>query len=216
LQPWTQSWMSMLGPFVAHWGYAAIFAVVVLGNVGLPVPEEAILTLSGYLVWRGDLKLWLVLVVGIVSASAGDNLGYWLGRRLGGAALGRYGRRVWLSPARLDAAQRFVEKYGALAVFVARFLPGLRFAAGPVAGITGMHAPVFFVANALGACLYVPVMVGIGYAVGHRAGSRLEHARRTVLGVEHVVLVAVVLLTVCALLLRVRRHRRTAADASFG
>ena len=198
--------MSMLEPFVEHWGYAAIFAVVVLGNVGLPVPEEAILTLSGYLVWRADLKLWLVLIVGIVSASFGDNLGYWLGRRLGADALRRYGRRVRLSPARLETAQRFVQKHGALAVFGARFLPGLRFAAGPVAGISGMRAGRFFVANALGACLYVPAMIGIGYAVGHQAGSQLEQVSRRVLGVEYVVLAAAGLVTLFAVWLRARRQ----------
>jgi membrane protein DedA with SNARE-associated domain len=68
--------MSGLALLVEHWGYAAIFAAVVLGNAGLPVPEETVLTLAGYLVWRGDLRLWLVLIVGIVSASVGDNAGY--------------------------------------------------------------------------------------------------------------------------------------------
>ncbi len=204
--------LSALEPFVEHWGYAAIFVIVVLGNVGLPVPEEAVLTLSGDLVWRGDLNLWLVLIVGIVSASASDNLGYWLGRRLGRVALGRFG----LAPARLAAAQRVMQRYGAWAVFGARFLPGLRFAAGPVAGITGIPAPIFFLANALGACLYVPVMVGVGYAVGHRAGRGLEHTLRTVVGVEFMALAAVALVIVGALLWRARRQRRTAADAPLG
>jgi membrane protein DedA with SNARE-associated domain len=208
--------MSLLEPFVEHWGYAAIFAVVVLGNVGLPVPEEAILTLSGYLVWRGDLRLWLVLIVGVVSASVGDNVGYWLGRTLGGPALRRYGRHVWLSPAKLDAAQRFVRTHGAVSVFVARFVPGLRFAAGPVAGVTGIPAPVFFLANVLGACLYVPTVVGIGYAVGHRAGARIEQEITALVGVEHLVVAAVVVLTVCALLLRARRQRWTEAGGSGG
>jgi len=207
--------MSGLALFVEHWGYAAIFAVVVLGNVGLPVPEETVLSLAGYLVWRGDLRLWLVLIVGIVSASVGDNIGYWLGRSLGGAALRRYGTRLWLSPAKLEASQRLVLKYGAVAVFVARFLPGLRFAAGPVAGITGIPAPVFFITNVLGACLYVPVVVGIGYAIGRGVGPRLEQARTTVVAVEHVVLTAAILLTVCALLIRARRQRRAIPGASF-
>jgi membrane protein DedA with SNARE-associated domain len=206
--------MSLLEPFVEHWGYAAIFAVVLLGNVGFPVPEEAILTLSGYLVWRGDLRLWLVLIVGVVSASVGDNVGYWLGRTLGAPALRRYGNHVWLPPARLDAAQRVVRRHGAVSVFAARFLPGLRFAAGPVAGVTGMPAPVFFLANVLGACLYVPTVVGIGYAVGHHAGARIEQATTALVGVEHIVVAAVVLLTVSALLLRARRQRSTEADGS--
>ena len=64
-----------------------------------------------------------------------------------------------------------MEKYGGLAVFIARFLPGLRFAAGPVAGATGMRAPIFFVANVLGACLYVPAVVGIGWGCGRAIAS---------------------------------------------
>jgi membrane protein DedA with SNARE-associated domain len=202
-----------LAPLLEHWGYAAIFVAVVLGNVGRPVPEETIFTLAGYLVWRGDLRLSLVLIVGIVSASVGDNLGYWLGRSLGRAALHRYGSRVWLSPAKLEAGERLAQKYGALSVFVARFVPGFRFAAGPVAGITGIPAPVFFIANVLGASLYVPTMVGIGYSIGHGAGARLEQARATGVAVEHVVLTAAILLTVCGLLIRARRQRRPGASS---
>jgi len=54
--------------FVADWGYLAIFVIVILGNVGLPVPEESALLAGGYLVWRGDLMWSGVLTVGIVSA----------------------------------------------------------------------------------------------------------------------------------------------------
>jgi membrane protein DedA with SNARE-associated domain len=190
-----------------HWGYAAIFAVVVLGNVGLPVPEETILSLAGYLAWRGDLKLWLVMIVGIASASVGDNSGYWIGRSLGRVAVRRYGARVGLTPARLDRSQRFMLKHGALAVFAGRFVPGLRFAAGPVAGITRIPAPVFFIANVLGACCYVPIVVGMGYAIGRGVGPRLESARTAMVGVEHVVLAAAILTTVFALIMRARRVR---------
>src|SRR6202049_5276039 len=59
------------GELINHWGYFAIVLFVILGNVGLPVPEESILVLSGYLAWRGDLKLPLVIAVGIVAAAAG-------------------------------------------------------------------------------------------------------------------------------------------------
>ena len=203
--------MSELAPLVEHWGYAAIFAVVILGSVGLPVPEETILTLAGYLVWRGDVGLGPVLIVGIAGASTGDNLGYWLGRRFGSTAVRQYGARIWLSPARLEASERLMLKYGAPAVFIARFVPGLRFAAGPVAGTTRMPARVFFLVNALGACCYVPVVVGIGYAIGRGLGPRLEKARTTVVAVEHVVLAAAVLGTLCALVMRARRLQRTPA-----
>ena len=106
--------MGDLALLVEHWGYLAIFTVVVLGNVGLPVPEETILTLAGYLVWRGDVRFWPVLIVGIVSASAGDNFAYWVGRRFGSAVVCRYGAHLWISPARMEASHRFMLKYGAL------------------------------------------------------------------------------------------------------
>ena len=44
--------MPDLTPFIARWGYAAIFVIVILGNIGLPVPEETVLTVSGYLIWQ--------------------------------------------------------------------------------------------------------------------------------------------------------------------
>lgn len=204
--------MNGLATLFDHWGYAAIFTVVVLGNVGLPVPEETILTLAGYLVWRGDLRLWLVLIVGILSASVGDNLGFWLGRRLGAAAVGRYGSRLGISAVRLAASQRVLSKYGAVAVFGARFVPGLRFAAGPVAGMLGIPARVFVIANVLGACLYVPVVVGAGYAIGRSVGPHIEQAGATVIAVEHAVLVVAITLTVCALVIRAARRRETGTD----
>ena len=76
---------------LAQWGYVAIVAVVILGNMGLPFPEETILILAGYLVWKGHLHLPIVLAVGLVSAVLGDNLGYWMGREFGRRAIERYG-----------------------------------------------------------------------------------------------------------------------------
>jgi membrane protein DedA with SNARE-associated domain len=200
--------MGPLALFLEHWGYGAVFLIVVLGSVGLPLPEETILTLAGYLVWRGDLRLVPVLIVGVVSASVGDNIGFWLGRRFGGAALRRFATRAWVAPARLDASQRFVRKHGAAAIFFARFVPGLRFAAGPVSGISGVSAPVFFVANVLGASCYVPLVVGVGYALGRGMGRlRLERLRWAVT-IEHIALGAVLVGTLYALLMRARRAHR--------
>src|SRR5574341_2362011 len=170
-----------------HWGYFAIFVSVLLGNMGLPVPEEMILSWAGYLSWRGKLQLPIVFVVGVLSAISGDNLGYWIGRRYGYAAIERYGRRVLLTPERLEYARSFVARYGSIAVFVARFAPGLRFLAGPTAGAMGLKFSSFFVSNVLGAALYVPVAVGIGYAVGYGAGHWIERLGSVIGEVEHVV-----------------------------
>jgi membrane protein DedA with SNARE-associated domain len=197
--------MPALNDLVAHWGYAAIALVVLLGNVGLPVPEETILVVGGYLVWAGQLRFWLVVTVGVASAAAGDNLGYWLGRRFGRAAIERYGHWLLLTPDRFAAVQRFIARYGAAGVVVARFLAGIRFLAGPVAGATGLPAPKFVVSNLLGAAVFVPAVVGVGYGVGAGLGDQVERLRHLLGAIEHVALAAVIAGTAAALTWRVVR-----------
>ena len=180
--------MTDLPQLIGHWGYIAIFVVVVLGNVGLPLPEETVLALAGYLVWRGDLRLSAVVAVGVVSAVLGDNLGYWLGRRYGRAALPRYARWVLGHPERLQAMEAFVARRGPFAVFAARFIPGIRFMAGPLAGGLGLRFLPFLAANVSGAVVYVPVAVAAGYAIGYGFGEYVERLHRIVGQVELVVL----------------------------
>jgi membrane protein DedA with SNARE-associated domain len=64
--------MPDLSAFLEHWRYPAIFAAVLLGNVGLPVPEETVLALGGFLAHRGELQLPTVIAVGLLAAIVGD------------------------------------------------------------------------------------------------------------------------------------------------
>jgi membrane protein DedA with SNARE-associated domain len=193
---------------IAHWGYLALFLLVILGNIGLPVPEETILVLAGYMCWRGELHLPVVLVIGVVSAVGGDNIGYWLGHRYGRAALERHSGWLLGHPRRLTMMQEFVARRGPLAVFVARFVPGLRFMAGPLAGALGMPFPTFFVANLLGALCYVPIVVGLGYAIGYGLGEYVERLRHLGTDVEGVVLLAALVFFSFLLVRRLLRARR--------
>ena len=199
--------MPDLTQLIDAWGYAAIFVIVVLGNVGLPVPEETVLTVSGYLAWQGHLRLSVVVLVAIVSAVTGDNLGYWLGRRYGQRLLNRL---MAASPERAERARAFVLRHGMLAVFAARFVTGLRFMAGPLAGSSGLAPARFVIANALGAVVYVPIVVGAGYAIGYGLGDRIERLRRAAGDTERVVLVALALAAIVAWVVLARRGRRRA------
>jgi membrane protein DedA with SNARE-associated domain len=196
------------GTAIAHWGYLAVFVLVILGNAGVPVPEETVLLVAGFLVWSGQLRLDLVLAVGFVSAVVGDNLGYWLGRRFGRGALERHAHWILGHPERLGAMQAFVGRRGAMAIFVARFLPGLRFMAGPLAGALGLGVWPFLAANVLGAAVYVPIMVGGGWALGYAFGDYVEPLRHIVGSVEHVMLGLVVGAAAAVLVWRVIRTAR--------
>jgi len=180
--------MPDINQLITDWGYAGIFLVVILGNIGLPVPEETVLAVAGYLVWSGRLQLLPVLIVGLVSAIVGDNFGYWLGRHYGRVAVERYGRRL-LKPGRIMVAESFVRRYCALAVGVARFVGGFRFLAGPLAGAVGLPFSSFLRGNLLGALLFVPYAVGIGYAIGYGLGPRVADVQHALGDIAHVVLI---------------------------
>ena len=187
--------MPDISQLITAWGYAGIFLVVILGNIGLPVPEETVLAVAGYLVWSGRLQLLPVLLVALVSAIAGDNLGYWLGRRYGRATVEHYARWL-LKPGRVLVAESLVRRYGVLAVCIARFIGGFRFLAGPLAGAIGLPVRSFFLGNFLGAVLFVPYAVGIGYAIGYGLGPFMVRARHELGSIGQVVLLLAVIVVV--------------------
>jgi membrane protein DedA with SNARE-associated domain len=177
-----------------HMGYAAILVIVLLSNAGVPAPEESVLVLGGYLAWHGRLHLPLVILVGVVSASLGHNLGFWAGRRYGLRAISR----LPLPPARVTQAQGLIARYGARAAFAARFAPGLRTVAEPLAGAGGLPPLRFLAANLLGAICYVPWPVLAGYGVGYGLGDWIERLRRAV-GLEKDTALFAAILVVTAL-----------------
>jgi membrane protein DedA with SNARE-associated domain len=185
-------------PLIEQWGYWAIFGVVVLGNLGFPVPEEGILVFAGYLVWASRLRSLPVLAVGVLAAVVGDNLGYWFGRHYGQTAIRRFGHKIFITEERLDKARQFVGRYGSYGVFVARFIPGLRFMAGPVAG----------------RLIYVPLSVGAGYFLGKSLADVLRQIERMIGNVEQLALTlliftAAVIVIWRALSSRKAEHGRT-------
>ena len=197
------------GELINHWGYGALFLLVILGNMGLPLPEETILVLAGYMAWRGQLRLPIVLAIGMVSAAGGDNIGYWLGQRYGRKTLERHSRWLLGHPDRLAMMQDFVARRGALAVFVARFVPGLRFMAGPLAGALGLPFRTFLIANLLGAAVYVPLVVSVGYyGLGYGLGEYLERLRELGADLEGLVLLVALLGFAAILTWRIVRASR--------
>jgi membrane protein DedA with SNARE-associated domain len=196
-----------------HWGYAGIALAVLLGNIGFPLPEETTLAVAGYAAARGELHLPTVIAVAMISAVVGDNLGYWFGRRYGRAAIGRYGRSAFITPQRLQKISRFVERHGAFAVFLARFVMGARFLAGPLAGAGGLPPLSFAIANFLGALIYVPYAVGIGYAIGYGFGDAIEHGVGTL---RYAALAGIFLLTLVIAVSRWLRSRSARGTRPYG
>ncbi len=152
---------------LVHYGYWAVAVALLLENSGVPVPGETVLLLASFLAYsRHELKLPLVIVVGTIAATAGDNLGFALGLYGGRPLLERHQKIFRVSDATLALGERLFGRYGAFTVFFARFVFGMRIVAGPLAGVLRMPWKKFLAFNFLGAAVWVSVISGVGYLFG--------------------------------------------------
>jgi membrane protein DedA with SNARE-associated domain/Tol biopolymer transport system component len=157
--------VARLGP----WSYVIIFAAAALecaAFAGLIIPGESLVLASGFFAHQGLLRLDAVLLATALGAVAGDNIGYYLGRRLGRDWLLRHGSRFGLRQRRLDQAESFFRRHGPKAVFVGRFVGFARALVPFVAGTSRMPYRQFLRYNALGAVLWTLAFVTLGYVLG--------------------------------------------------
>lgn len=149
------------------YGYWTLFFALLLENAGIPLPGETILLFASFLAFsERELQLPYIIVIGVLAATLGDNLGYTLGRRGGRALLDRYLTTLRLSKDAVVKGERIFEKYGNATIFLARFIFGMRIIAGPLAGILRMSWSRFVLFNFLGATVWVTSISFAGYFFG--------------------------------------------------
>jgi membrane protein DedA with SNARE-associated domain len=148
-------------------------AIIGLESMGIPSPGETALVLAAVLASQGKLDITLVLVIGIASAIVGDNIGYLLGRRFGRGAFVSRGPLHEHRVRAIEAGDRFFKRHGPKAVFFARWIALVRFAAAWLAGINHMQFRQFFVWNALGGITWAITYGLVGYFGGKAASHVL-------------------------------------------
>ena len=191
----THSILDLLRNAVVHYGYWAVGAALLLENAGVPVPGETVLLLASFLAYsEHDLRLPWIIVVATVAATLGDNLGFALGYYGGRPLLQRYQAFFRIRHTTVARGEELFARYGAVTIFFARFVFGMRIIAGPLAGVLRMSWRKFSLFNFLGAGLWVTVISGVGYLFGQH-WDRLEHVlKRFDLTVAVVVLLGVAFL----------------------
>lgn len=161
---------------LVHWGYWAILLGLLAENAGVPVPGETVLMFSSFLAHdSGKLSLVCVILVGILAATAGDNLGFWLGHTFRKKFVSWLKKIFRMDDQDIGAARDLIRRHGAMTVFWARYIFGLRTIAGPVAGTLDMPWKKFLLFNALGAATWVTAMALIGYAFANEFETLLGY-----------------------------------------
>ncbi|MSR64276.1 MAG: DedA family protein [Verrucomicrobiae bacterium] len=152
--------------WVTDYGYLAIFLMLVLGIIGLPIPDETMLTFAGYLVYRGDLNLVSTLVVAFLGTTCGITTSFILGRTIGLRAIKRYGRYVHVTEERLLRVHNWFERVGKWTLTFGYFVPGVRHLTALVAGSSKLEWPVFCLFAYSGGLVWSSLFILLGYLLG--------------------------------------------------
>jgi membrane-associated protein len=182
-------------------GLPVVFLLIAIETMGIPVPGETALITAGIVASRGRLPIEGVIAVAAAAAILGDNVGFAIGRRLGRRLLTAPGPFLHHRRRVIAVGEPFFDRHGPKAVFLGRWVTGLRITAAWMAGVTRMSWPTFLFWNALGGIAWATSIGLLAYFVGHGAEKFIHLAG---LGGAVVVVLAGAVLW---LVLRTRRRR---------
>ncbi|HET8689924.1 MAG TPA: DedA family protein [Candidatus Saccharimonadales bacterium] len=172
-----------LQPIINQYGYLAVAFLLFIEDFGVPAPGETTLIAAAFFAGLGQLNIFVVLLVAFLAAVLGDNVGYLIGSKGGHPLVLKFGKYVFVTPARLHKAEGFFNRHGGKVVLVARFVEGLRQLNGIVAGISEMTWRRFLAFNALGAALWVTAWGLIGYFGGNHIDAIYSYSAWAAAGV---------------------------------
>ena len=159
---------------IASIGYAGIFLLMTVESACTPLPSEIVMPFGGFAAQRGDLNFILVVLAGTLGCLAGSLIAYSVGYYGGRPLLKKYGRYVFIKDHDIDLADRWFNKYGSKAVFVARLLPIVRAFISLPAGIARMDIKRFTAYSFLGSLPWCFALAYVGVLLGDNWGT-LEH-----------------------------------------
>jgi membrane protein DedA with SNARE-associated domain len=152
--------------FLAHYGYFAIFGLLMLGIVGPLIPDETILVLSGIAIHRGQLLFATTVAVGFAGSLCGISVSYILGRTGAIYALERYEPLHRWVGRHLPQVERWFQRYGKWTLFFGYFIAGVRHFTALAAGMSKVKIRTFVIYAYPGGLAWVVCFVSIGYYLG--------------------------------------------------
>jgi membrane protein DedA with SNARE-associated domain len=190
---------------VSHVGLPILFVLIAVESMGVPLPGETALFAASILASKGRFSIEAVIAVAAAAAILGDNVGYMIGRKFGRRLLEAPGPFERHRRAVIAYGQPFFDRHGPKAVFLGRFVSGLRITAAWLAGVNRMRWRDFLFWNATGGIVWAGVVAILAYSFGHAAEQAIKTAGL-------VGLVGAVLLAIAVWVIVRRRHRRPIVD----
>ena len=187
---------------IGDMGYWGIFFLMFLESTFFPFPSEVIMIPAGYLAYKGEMNLYIVVLTGILGSVAGALFNYYLAIHFRRGFLLKYGKYFFIKEETLDKLESFFQKHGELSTFNGRLIPGIRQLISLPAGLAKMNIIKFSFYSALGAGIWVVVLVALGYMLGSNEALISEYLHTATL----IALMSVVFITIFYIIRNKRRE----------
>jgi membrane protein DedA with SNARE-associated domain len=188
--------MDTIALWVSHYGYAAIFSLLVLGIVGLPVPDEWLLTFAGYLAYKHSLSLWPAFAAALLGSMCGITISYGLGRSLGLYLIHHFGRLFRITQEDLNRVHVWFERFGTWTLLIGYFIPGVRHLTAVIAGTSKERYLLFAIYAYSGAFLWVTTFISLGYCFGDEWSNVLKQVQNHLSVAAWIALALIVILLI--------------------
>ena len=147
-------------------GYPVVFILITLESTLVPIPSELVMPFAGFMAYKGEFSLPVILVINSAGALLGSGLCYWIGVVGGKPFLVKYGKYFLVNQHDIAKTETFFAKHGKATILIARFLPVIRHVISVPAGIARMPLRGFFLQTFLGSTIWGGVLILLGYYVG--------------------------------------------------
>lgn len=151
---------------IEHYSYIGLFFILILGIVGLPIPDEVLLAFVGYYIFLEKMAFWPSIFCAIFGSIIGISISYTIGKYLGLTFLKKYGPKLFINEEKTNWVQKKFTHYGPLFLISGYFIPGVRHITAYVAGMSTYHFGKFACFAYFGAVVWASTFILIGHYLG--------------------------------------------------
>ena len=156
-------------------GYAGIFFMMLIESSIFPLPSEVVMIPAGYLCFKGEMNMAIVIILGTLGSIAGALLNYYLAVKLGRKLIIKYGHYLFFTQEKLENVEIFFKKHGSFSTFTGRLIPVVRHYISLPAGLARMNLGLFCFYTGFGAAIWVSVLTLLGYYFGQNEALLKEN-----------------------------------------
>jgi len=178
--------------WITTYGYGAIFLLLMLGIVGLPIPDETLLVFCGALIAKGTMRPLPAWIFALLGSWCGISLSYTIGRTLGFGVVHRFGKYLHISEEQLRNVEKWFQRVGHWALFFGYYIAGVRHFTAIVAGTSKLPFHHFVAYAWSGGLLWVTTFLTLGYFLGENWQHVAEVVHRYILYISIVLVAGIV------------------------